>query len=115
MKKHYVSFLEFRFEEPVEVSIRGLIETDVQFRISSPEAINRVDGALAFLLHQIGERPASQLFIAANAVPHPDQFAHEPTQEMGVAVVPVRKQSMREHRDIARLTPPLTTSAGTIA
>src|SRR5579859_6529093 len=103
MQQDNVGFSEFVFKELLKIRVTGFVETDVQLGIGAPKSVNGFNGALAFLLHQVGERPRAQLFIAAHSVSHAHKLAHQPTQKMGVAVVPVRDHGMGKERDIELL------------
>ena len=57
MQQNNVGFSEFVFKEFLKIIVTGFIEADVQLGIGAAESINGFNGALAFLLHQVGERP----------------------------------------------------------
>jgi len=63
------------------------------------ECIDGLDGPLAFLADKISQRPGTQLFIAADLMAHADKLAHESTQKMRVAVVPVGNKRMTKKCD----------------
>src|ERR1044071_4443713 len=113
MQQDNVGFSELVFKEFLEIRVTGFVEADVQLGIGAAECVDGFNGALAFLLHQVGERPRTQLFIAAHSVSHAHKLAHQPAQKMGIAVVPVRDHGMSKERDIELLLHALSVWAGT--
>src|ERR1041385_3594882 len=112
VQQHQMSFFQFLVKKLGELVAAGPVKADIEFRISAAERINGLNGALAFLLHQVRKRPGIQFLITAHRVPHADQFTHQSAQKMSVAVVPVRDNGMSEKRDIELLTHALSASAG---
>src|SRR6185312_11578260 len=104
MQQDEVCFFQFLFEKMGKLGVTGLVETNIELRVSAAERINGLNGALALLLHQVGKRPRTQLFITSHGVAHADQFTHQPAQKMGIAMVPVRNNGMGKKGDIELLT-----------
>ena len=52
-----VGLFQLFFQKAGELVVTGLIESDIEFRIGAAERINGLNGALTFLLHQVGKRP----------------------------------------------------------
>src|SRR5262249_55653712 len=103
MEQHQVNVFEFLLEKLPKTFMRRLIKPDVQLRIRGAEAVDGGNGAGPFMLHQIGQRPATQFLIAADAVSHARELAHQAAQKMRITVVPVRDQRMREQRNVESL------------
>jgi hypothetical protein len=67
----------------------GRIKTDVEIGKGSPKICYGFADRFCALAREIGDRPPVALLITTNLVAHLYQFVGEPTQKMGVAVVPV--------------------------
>jgi hypothetical protein len=112
VQDHNIGFSQFLLEKMLELSVRRLVKANVQLGIGSPEAIDGLNRALALMLHQVRQRPTSQLLVAPDPVTHPSQLASQAAQEVGVAVVPVGDQGMGKERDVEFLFHAAATAAG---
>src|SRR5260221_14646767 len=113
VQQHQLCVSQFLVKKLREFAVPRLVKAYVQFWIDAAEGVNRFNGALAFILYQVGERPRPPLLIAVHFMPHADPLAPEPAQEMGVAVVPVRDQGVGKKRDFELLLHALMARAGT--
>src|SRR3954467_8421108 len=95
-------FLEIAFE---------FVELNVEIGIRLLEVVDRVDGALAFVADQIGQRPGTKRLIASDPVPKLAEFASESAQEVSVPVVPVRHPGVGEIADVEASAHAASTSA----
>src|SRR6185312_13177369 len=112
VQQNEISLFQFLFQKPGKLRVTRFIETDVEFGISAAEGIDGLNCPLAFLLHQVCERPCTQLFITTHVVAHPYQFPHQPAQKVGIAMVPVRDNGVGKQSDIKLLAHALSACAG---
>src|SRR5919109_3396984 len=91
------------FRSKVREALIIVVEVNVELGIEAAKIINRANSSIAFIAHEIAERPRSQLLVAANAVAHAHQRACQATKEMRIAVVPVRDPGVGEKTDFQAL------------
>src|ERR1051326_3359151 len=90
-----------------------VVEVNIEPRIYTPELVDRADGALALILHEVGQRPGAQLLVTFHLVADLAKRAGEAAQKMRVAVVPVGNPRMSEIMNVQLLTHATATPAGT--
>src|ERR1051326_2769171 len=69
VEQYQLCFLQLVFQKLRKLRISRLVETNIELRIETVKGVHCLNPAVAFVLHQISQRPGAHFLIAAHLAP----------------------------------------------